>query len=422
MVVFVHAADLHLDSPLRGLDDYESAPAERLRLASRRALENLVDLCLEKDAQFLLIAGDLFDQDSRDFNTALFVARQMRRLAQRRVRAFIILGNHDSHQEMTRSIPWPDNVHVFSHQAPETIQISDLGVAVHGMSFARRSVSENLVPEYPEPVPGMFNIGILHTSAGLDCDHSTYAPCTVTDLRSKGYQYWALGHVHSHRVLSEEPHVVFSGTTQGRHAKETGAKGAVAVSVEGRSVTECRFHPLDVVRWRQVTAELRPDDGVDDAIAAVADQLSREHEEADGRLLAARVILTGRCRAHRALTSPFGRDQWLADLRSRLQDVSEDIWLEKVHVRTRPPVDIDRLRDGHDLVGEVLRDLADRRSDPARLLELAEPLAPLLDKVGSEILKEGVDLGEPEARAARLAEWLAEAETILVDLLTEEQA
>ena len=256
MMRFLHAADIHLDSPLRGLEDYPGAPVERIRSATRTALTKLIDLCLAERVDFLLIAGDLFDLDWRDFHTALFVAEQMRRLESAAIPVFLILGNHDSHQEMTRRTPWPANVHLFDHKKPQTIQIDRLRVALHGMSFPKREVSENLVPGYPAPVAGWFNIGLLHTNANGSPNHDSYAPCSVEELIAKGYDYWALGHVHDYQILSERPHIVYSGNLQGRHARELGAKGAVLVTVSDGEVSEVEFRETDVLRWFQASVPL----------------------------------------------------------------------------------------------------------------------------------------------------------------------
>ena len=63
MIRFIHAADIHLDSPLKGLEAHEGAPIEILRGATRRAFENLIQLAIDKNVAFLVIAGDLYDGD-----------------------------------------------------------------------------------------------------------------------------------------------------------------------------------------------------------------------------------------------------------------------------------------------------------------------------------------------------------------------
>src|SRR3954468_20138263 len=127
---FVHAADLHLDSPLSGLSKYEGAPVEQIRGATRRALENLVKLCLHEQAQLLVIAGDLYDGDWRDYSTGLFFNRQMAALRAAGVRVVWIRGNHDAASKLTAHLNLPDNVRELSHKKPDSRIMEDLGLAI----------------------------------------------------------------------------------------------------------------------------------------------------------------------------------------------------------------------------------------------------------------------------------------------------
>ena len=199
---FLHAADVHLDSPLRGLERYDEAPAAEIRGATRRAFENLVELAITEAVGFVLLAGDLYDADWKDYNTGLFFARQMARLQEAGIQVLVIAGNHDAASQITRALRPPPNVHLFSTRAPETVVLDRLGVAVHGQGFATRAVTDDLTRAYPPARSDLFNIGLLHTSLDGRPGHEPYAPCTLEGLRSRGYQYWALGHVHQQEVVS----------------------------------------------------------------------------------------------------------------------------------------------------------------------------------------------------------------------------
>ncbi len=419
---FIHAADIHLDSPLRGLEDYPGAPVERIRAATRGALTKLVDLCLVERIDFLVIAGDVFDTDGRDFNTALFAAHQLRRLEPAGIPVFLIFGNHDSYQEMSRRAPWPSNVTVFDHKKPETKRLPELQVALHGRSFPKREVADNWVPDYPDSVPDWFNIGVLHTNANGSPNHDSYAPCTVSELVAKGYGYWALGHVHDYQVLNEQPPVVYSGNTQGRHAREVGTKGCVLVTVTGNEVTQLEFRETDVLRWQQLVVPLEADDGCDEMLDRVRAELRQLVAGSAGHFAAVRLEITGRCRAHRALVRDDDRLQAIADLRGLAGEFADELWVEKIRFRTQSPIDVEALRQGQDLVGELLREITAIAADPQRLAELADELKPLAAKVAGDLKDEsggeGLDFQNPD----QLAAWLREAETLLVHRLVEAEA
>ena len=331
---FIHAADIHLDSPLKGLADFDESAVTRLRTATREALRNLVGHAIEESVDFLIIAGDLYDGDWRDYQTGHFFVSQMGRLNQACIQVYLLYGNHDAASQITRRLELPGNVHVFSSRKAESFHIETLEVALHGQSFNQPAVTENLVPDYPAPMPGAFNIGVLHTALGGMGAHENYAPCSIADLTGKGYDYWALGHVHGTEILHQYPHIVFPGNLQGRHIRETGAKGARLVSVEDGSVSTVTFFPCDVVRWAVVPVQLagiEDADGVTAAMtAAIAEAVATQ---ADERLLACRIELHGRAAAHGSLVAM--EEQWLAEARAAALGLgSEAAWIEKVVIRT----------------------------------------------------------------------------------------
>jgi DNA repair exonuclease SbcCD nuclease subunit len=282
------------------------------------------------------------------------------------------------------------------------------------MSFAQRAMPDSLVPRYPPPVEGALNIGLLHTSADGRPGHHPYAPCRVEELVQKGYDYWALGHVHAHEVLHQQPWIVFSGNTQGRHVREAGKKGCVVVSVEGREIRAVKHEPLDVVRWRVCEVMLDGSDDLEGMRVRVRETLAAAREEADGRMLAARLVVRGAAAAHATIVAERARVE--GELRALAFEWKDEVWIEEIDFRTRPPLDFDALRESDGFVGELLRAVQAARSEPALLEELALGLAPLYDKLGDEVTRAGLDLGERGAREG----ILDEAEALLAARLTEE--
>lgn len=379
----VHAADLHIDSPLRGLSRYEGAPVTQIRGATRRAFENLIALCIEEQAAVLLIAGDVFDGDWRDYSTGLFFAAQMARLREADVRVVMLRGNHDAKSQISRELRLPDNVRELSTRKPETIVFEDLGVAVHGQGFAAREVPEDLAARYPTPLGSMFNVGLLHTSLNGRPGHEPYAPTSVDVLRGKGYDYWALGHVHAREVVSTDPYVVFPGNLQGRHAREVGEKGASVIAIEHGRVAELRHEPLDVVRWAVCEVDASAAADAHDAVELARAELGRHAAQSGGRLLAARVLLHGQSRAHAALARD--PEHWIAQLRAASLDVSEGpVWLEKVQIATRGALDPARIAESDDAIGQLARSLRELGLQPDALAELGSVLADLKRKLPRE--------------------------------------
>lgn len=409
---FLHAADLHLDSPLRGLDRYEGAPVERLRTATRRALERLVDRALGEAVDFVLLAGDVYDRDWPDFHTGLYFREQMVRLDRAGIGVFLVHGNHDAQGVISRELTLPDNVHVFSSRKAETVTLQDLGVAVHGRSFPNRAVDEDLVPSYPQPLPGLFNIGLLHTSLSGRPGHDVYAPTSESVLRAKGYDYWALGHVHAREWVSDDPPMVYPGNLQGRHARETGPKGCQLLRVRDARV-EAEFLALDVVRWQRLALPL---DGIESLPALQVlfkQRLLEGIEGAEDRLHALRVELEGST----ALQSTEARSPGTleAALRAAAQDLIEvEVWIESVRLRLRGPVDRAREAQRDDAIGELLR-LADAiGGDRQALAEFVDgEIGAQMAKIPAEILAGDDDPRSDDA----LRELLREAEdTVLVRL------
>ncbi|HEX3595292.1 MAG TPA: DNA repair exonuclease, partial [Polyangiaceae bacterium] len=327
-VKLVHAADLHLDSPLLGLERYPGAPVDEVRGATRRAFEGLVDLCLTENARVLLIAGDVYDGDWKDYSTGLFFVAQLNRLREIGTRVVVVRGNHDAASQITRHLRLPEHVLELDHARPVTHVFDDLGVAVHGQSFRDRSTKADLASGYPEPIRGAVNVGVLHTSVTGRPGHDDYAPCTLETLVGKGYDYFALGHVHRREVLSRAPWVVFPGNLQGRHMKETGPKGATLVDVDAGRVESVEHRTLDVVRWAVCDVDAADADGPDDVLDRARAALGREVAAADGRTLAARVVVRGATRAHAPLLSQAER--WEAELRAAATEFPDQLFLERV--------------------------------------------------------------------------------------------
>jgi len=378
MIRFIHAADAHIDSPLKGLEAHDGAPVELLRGATRRAFENLIQLAIDENTDFMVIAGDLYDGDWKDYSTGLFFRGQMVRLRDKGISVYLIVGNHDAASVISRKLSLPENVHVFSTRTTESMEVAGHPVVIHGRGFPNRAVPENLVFDYPPAVPNKFNIGLLHTSLTGRAGHDIYAPCSENDLCQKGYGYWALGHIHQPEVINRDPWIVFAGNCQGRHAGEVGPHGCRLVTVnDSLHVQNVEWHDLDVVRWQVLQIDLAGVTEEPEALSRVTKSIAGAVSEADGRLVAARVVFTGATPLHGSLHSETHR--WHAETLGRAQDQGEEVvWIEQIKVSTSPVYNLAQLAERDALTKIVLETLEQARIEsenlPAEIKEMLDVL------------------------------------------------
>lgn len=402
---FIHAADIHLDSPLNGLSAYPDAPAEQLRSATRDAFSELVDLALAEEADFMVIAGDLYDGSWRDFNTGIFFVKEMGRLKRAGIPVYVLFGNHDAESEMTKKLEMPDNVHVFGPNKPQTFKVDGLAVSLHGQSFKQRDVTTNLAIGYPGPTEGHFNIGVLHTALEGYTSHATYAPCTVDELHAKGYDYWALGHVHEFDQWKGASTIVFPGNLQGRNVKELGRRGAVMVTVDdGGDVAVERIF-IDVLRWEHLTVDASDCETLADVVLKTG-RAMEALLDTDGEVpRAARITIQGNTKAHGAL---FGQEAQLrGEVLAQIASIgNERLWLEKMRIVTKPLVDAEKLHERMDAFTDLQAILEEAATDVNFIEELQTALAPFAAKAPLD-LQEVVPLIE-KIRTGELKELVEE--------------
>ncbi len=383
MFKFIHAADIHLDSPLHGLSRYESAPAESIRNACRRAFENLVDLAIEEKVSFVLLAGDLYDGDWKDYSTGIFLSRQMGRLGQYGISVFAVAGNHDAANRMTKALDSPANMRILSSRKVETIRLDELGVAIHGRSFGTQHVDENLAAGFAGAKRGIFNIGLLHTSLDGREGHAVYAPCSVDDLRAKGYQYWALGHIHKQEFVSDDPWIVFPGCIQGRHIRETGAKGCVLVTVADGAVSAVEKCPLDVLRWVASSVDLTDTAEMREVLELARKFIEHQRASADGRPIAMRIRFEGATSISDELSAfPERFEQQIRAIGAEI--AGDELWLERVEIATVGKLGLESTLSDDSAFGKLLRDILATPSNPDEIGGLKGVIADLRQKIPSE--------------------------------------
>ncbi len=355
---FVHAADLHIDSPFKGLLKYEPRIAQRLKEATFEAYENLIDLCIAQSVNFLVIAGDVYDGADRSVQAQMMFRDGLTRLHEHGIQSFVVHGNHDPLDGRLSRIRMPESAHTFGSQ-PEWVTASTAGTLIaqiQGISYPTQEVHDNLALKFAPPPEGLFSIGLLHCNVGGIAEHDNYAPCTIKDLSGTGIDYWALGHVHTRQTLNpENPVIAYPGNLQGRHPNESGARGALIVDVDESGRPTSTFEPLDVVRWESLSVSIEGLSDLDALLDAAHVPIDEERVRAGGRDLVCRISLNGRGSLHGDLSAENAISDLSDELRSSYAATSPVVWVERISDRTGPQIDIDALTDRDDFVGAVMK-------------------------------------------------------------------
>lgn len=392
---FVHAADIHLDSPLSSLALRDPELAVLVGTATRSAFTAIIDLCLDEKVDALLLAGDLYDGSQTSMKTAIFLATSLQRLHEAGIATYLIRGNHDAESRITRELVLPPSVKIFTGRAeavPHPRAPNETPVILHGLSFAQTTAPESLLPRYRPPTPGAINVGLMHTSLDGSLGHDPYAPCAAADLDAHGYDYWALGHIHKRSERTGHSCIVMPGIPQGRDINESGPKSATLVTIADDGTLHIEARPTALAQFERVQVDLT---GLDDWRAippALAAALAAARSGTRAEHLIARLTLTGATPlAWRLRSQPEAvQAQALAAANS-----IGKTWIERSHTTATPLSD--PATAGHHLA--ELRRLIDTDILPDPAFQAA--LAILVEQLPPECRSL---LGDDEATArARLA-------------------
>ena len=255
---FIHCADLHLDSPFAGLKHLPAELFERIQNSTFAAFEKLVKTAIQRQVDFIVISGDLFDEEDRSIRAQAKLMNQFNLLGEKGIPVYVIHGNHDHLGGFRLKLDMPANVHIFNEatEVKELVTKSGALVKLAGFSYGNRHIRERRISEYPKQIKADYVIGMLHGSEGsIHSSHESYAPFSINELKEKQYHYWALGHIHKRQVLHQEPPIVYPGNIQGRHRKETGEKGCYLVELSQHGAV-LEFIPTQDIIWGKVMLTL----------------------------------------------------------------------------------------------------------------------------------------------------------------------
>lgn len=354
---FVHAADLHLDSPFRGVRKTEQSLGKLLHRATFDAFTRLVDLCIDEKVDALVVAGDVYDGADRSLQAQLAFQAGLFRLEAAGIRSFIAHGNHDPLDGWQAALDLPPGAHRFGSE-PETVRFqasSGLWVAIHGYSYPQRAVYDNVALQFPPATGADVEVGVLHATVGTRPGYDPYAPCALVDLEAKGYDYWALGHVHEREVLrAAHPAVAYPGNPQGRHLKEQGPRGVYLVELARGAAPRIDFRAVDVARWARIDIAAGPLTSEQQLIDTTIESITGAAAAAEGRFLLAAARFNGASVLHANIGRPGFTQEIQEHVNGTLVATGQRAFLAGIEDATLPVLEGDD-EHGAGFIAEVLR-------------------------------------------------------------------
>ena len=409
---FIHCSDLHIDSPFKGFSAINPDWAERLRDAPLQSFLNIVDMAVREQVDAVIIAGDVFDGEDKSLQAQFKFRRGLQTLSDHNIPSFIAHGNHDPLNSWSTTLKWPEGVTVFPGTRVQYVPVVKEGrtlAHIYGTSFPERDVFDNLAQKFERQQHSGFAVAVLHANVGGHPDHDPYAPCAVDDLVARGMDYWALGHIHLREVLREShPAIVYCGNSQGRHFKESGPRGCCLVTLSEEASPDVRFVATDTIRFVESVADLSTCATLDAVVEEIVRQCQTLLDQAEGRSLVVRQILTGRTEVHTLLRKGGTLESLREEVLQNFSDRRSGLWLE-FRLQTRGAYDIDALKQGKDFIADLIG-LYDSKTKPETFPESRDALKALFRSwEGGYLLSELTD--------DELQEILLQARNLTLDML-----
>jgi exonuclease SbcD len=353
---FIHCADLHIDSPFKGIGNINPELQKILCDSTFEAFNKIITIALENKVDFVLIAGDIYDSENKSLQAQFRFREGLTRLLEHGIPSYIVYGNHDPLDSWSATLKEIDGVNVFGDEVECKYfkKNGDILAKIYGVSFASSDIRDNLALKFPEVDGDIPCIGLLHTNVGGRLD-DPYSPCTVEDLNSKGMDYWALGHVHGYEIIKKaNPAIVYPGCPQSRNATETGEKGCCLVTLSPGIEPDILFINTDFVRYAQENLDISSCSVIDEIMDSIIAQCHDISTGFKGCHAIIRLSLSGRTILHNELKKE-GTVQDITDkIRKALEKRKPLIWLEKISLNTAKPYDVDALRKGKGFNSDII--------------------------------------------------------------------
>ena len=373
---FIHASDIHLDTPFMNIspsinEEYSTI----LRSSPFTALQNLLEVSIAKNVDFVLLCGDIYNGEDKSIAGQIALQKFARALYKEGIQLFIIAGNHDPLRTTKYQLEYPPNTFIFptEYHVVSFVKYSKTLAYIHGVSHSSKEESRPLSDFFTTEFDrSLFHIGMLHcTVSSIDQEEGKkqYVPCRLQELQSKKINYWALGHIHTRAILSEYPHIVYCGNTQGIRSSEEGVRGVYYVEVAENKTISMDFIPTSTVIFDTLRIDLEEEDTLDTLFMKIQEAVDS-------------YIRTSSCTSHYIFTL---RLQGRTELDKKLRYHPEQEWIERIDeslhksfafciqnikIETRNIISIEDLCIREDLLGETMRILESVQQDALRKTEL----------------------------------------------------
>lgn len=357
-VRFLHCADLHIDSPFKGIGELHPGFRDMLVHSTYKSYSNIIDLAISEQVDFVAICGDIYDATDKSLKAQLHFRDGLRKLADVGIPAFVVHGNHDPLDGWSATLQWPDSVKAFGGDTVEYVDVKreDSTLArVYGISYKVQDVSENLALQFKHENLEVPAIALLHANVGSNPTHKAYAPASIDDLLNRDISYWALGHVHERTILREQdPTIVYPGNSQARHPREIGAKGCYLVELQDDGSCSMRFMETDTIRYDSRMLDSEDITDIDELTSRILSVCDDASDDSNGRKVVLRITLKGRSTLHTELSKGTDLAQLVESIQEKLFNGNSGVLLNQIQLETSSPYDLNELRRGNNFVAELV--------------------------------------------------------------------
>lgn len=416
---FIHTADLHLDTPFKGLSSWNADLSKKLKDATFKSFKNIIDLCISKKVDFLIISGDIFDSENKSLAAQLKFVSELKRLSDKGIATYFTCGNHDPLKSWMDTIKLPENVYRFGSSKGQFITFKkgkDAIADIHGISFNDKAVKENLATDYKlAPNPAPISIAVLHGTVGIPGPHENYAPFKTRDVVKKRFDYWALGHIHKKQVIHpSNPSIIYPGNPQGRDFGESGEKGCYFVEISKGNDPVAEFIPTQLIRFEDLTIYMTEVDQIELLQGKINEALEHVDYYNENANYLLRITLNGRTGLHSYLNDQIQIEELVQHYNDEQFDKQYFTWIDKIYVNTQPDIDLEKIKNGVGFSSEILRSFDMYLDDNKKLAELIKAVEE--DFANAQVKREIAEFTDDIDK-----EMIEKAKMILLDKLTKEE-